>query len=99
LSKAYSITYDLMSPGRDYATLFERIKRLGTWARPTASQWVVLTTGSAAGIRDGLRPFIDANDRLLVTALTGEAAWSGLTPDVSEWLRRELTRASQIPVR
>ena len=29
-------------------------------------------------IRDWLQSFIDSNDMLLVVALTGEAAWTGL---------------------
>lgn len=86
--KTVSITYDLVAPGRDYKTLFDKIESLGPWCRPTESQWVVACNMSAVAIRDALVPFIDANDRLLVLALTGESAWRNLKPAVADWLRK-----------
>jgi hypothetical protein len=33
---------------------------------------------SARALRDDLQAYIDSNDMLIVTALTGEAAWTGV---------------------
>lgn len=73
----YQINYDLRKQ-RNYEALYQRIKRYGTWCRPLESVWVIRTTESAAQVRDYLRGAMDADDGLLVTALTGEAAWSNL---------------------
>lgn len=88
--KLYSIDYDLRQPGRDYSTLYAAIKSYGNWCRALESHWIVATTTSAAAIRDHLSRYMDANDRLLVTRLSGEAAWMGLSDEVSGWLKQQL---------
>jgi len=89
--RAYLVTYDLLAPGRDYSRLHEAIKAFHSWCRPVESVWIIKSPGPASAIRDRLVPHIDANDRLLVSRLHGEAAWFGLTPTVSEWLRNNCT--------
>ena len=73
----YEISYDLMAPGKNYDALYARLGELGA-ERILYSQWVLRTTWNAVQVRDDLRRFIDANDRLLVAGLTGEAAWTSL---------------------
>ena len=75
--KKYRVGYDLDKPGQDYHPLIKRLRSLGA-QRALESDWVLRSTASAVEIRDDLMRFIDSNDRLLVTALTGEAAWSNL---------------------
>jgi hypothetical protein len=74
---SYLISYDLDKPGQDYPRLIKELERLGA-IRILYSEWVLRTTSSAVVIRDWLQSFIDSNDMLLVVALTGEAAWTGL---------------------
>lgn len=71
--KVYQIDYDLRN-SRNYEALYERIKTY-KHCRPLESTWVISTEQSAAQIRDYLKSAIDADDGLLVTRLTGEAAW------------------------
>lgn len=73
----HMISYDLLAPGRDYTSLTKRLTELGA-TRVLLSQWILKHTASAEQVRDDLMRFIDSNDRLLVSVLTGEAAWSGL---------------------
>lgn len=88
--QSYLITYDLMKPGQDYQKLFAAIKALGLWWHCLDSTWIVKHAGPASAIRDALQPFIDANDRLLVVKLSGEAAWFGFSKECADWLRTNL---------
>ena len=88
---AYIISYDLRKPGRNYDDLYKRIKSYSGWAHVTESTWCVSAYGqTAARIRDYLNDAIDANDRLFVATLSGEAAWQGLASDVGPWLKQNL---------
>jgi hypothetical protein len=88
----FLVSYDLMAPGKDYSTLYTR---LGAWQACHAinSVWFVDSDTTAAAIRDDLRGYIDANDRLLVAALSGESAWTILMPGAAEWLQSRFGKA------
>lgn len=75
--QAYLVSYDLDKPGQDYSKLTNELERLGA-IRILYSEWIMKNEADAVAIRDHLRGFIDANDMLLVVALTGEAAWTSL---------------------
>ena len=79
------VSYDL-SPGRDDAALSDRLRSYRTWCRVHRTAWVVQTARSASAIRGDLAPFLGDGDRLYVAALSGEAAWSGLPPEVGTWI-------------
>ena len=73
----YIISYDLLAPGKNYQTLYDELAALGG-CRVLLSQWIMRRTQtSAADLRDHIRKFIDANDRLFVTCLDN-ADWAGL---------------------
>lgn len=70
--KTYLIGYDLNRPGQDYEDLFGAIKNVGaTWWHHLDSTWIVKANMSAVEIRDLLKQHIDADDELLIVALTG----------------------------
>lgn len=73
----YLITYDLDKPGQNYGGLIGRLQEHGA-NRIELSVWILRTNWKAVKLRDDLRSFVDANDRLLVIGLTGEAAWTNL---------------------
>ena len=73
--KLFLVSYDLDSPGQDYGPLTKELGRLGK--RITLSDWVVeVATRSAAQLRDVLRTYIDANDRLAVIELPVGLQWA-----------------------
>jgi hypothetical protein len=84
------ISYDLRRPGQDYAGLFAAIKSLGAWWHHLESVWLVKTPLTSDKIRDTLRPHLDANDSLLVAALSGNWGTLGLSSDGNDWLRKNL---------
>jgi hypothetical protein len=88
---AYLIGYDLNRPHQDYQGLIDAIKGLsGTWWSYLDSTWIVAHPGPATAIRNALRPYIDANDRLLVVSLGREAAWAGFNENAGSWLLNNL---------
>jgi len=84
------IGYDLRRPGQDYTNLENAIKGFATWWHNLDSTWLVTTHWSAEQIRDDLMQHIDANDKLLVAKLSGEAAWYGFSPEGSQWIKTQL---------
>jgi len=84
------ITYDLRKQGRDYATLYEEIKKIGPWWHCLESVWLVDTTHSCAQIRDRLKQHIDTNDDVVVLRLSGSWATYGLSDDCNQWFRNNL---------
>lgn len=87
--KVYQVSYDLRKQ-RNYDALYERIKKYDNWSHPLESTWVIVTDQSAVQIRDNLTSVMDGDDGLLVTRLTGEAAWYGLSDQLSTWLKQQL---------
>lgn len=86
----YMIGYDLLTPGQDYSDLHEAIKKLGAWWHCLDSTWLLNTNLTAAQIRDSLIPYLDRNDRLLVSTITRDAAWIGFDQGCSDWLKDNL---------
>jgi len=87
------ISYDLNTPGQDYAQLHEKIKSLGAWCHSLESTWIVTTSYTPVQVRDSLVSTIDRNDELLVMDLSGIAAWHGLSIEVSNWLKTNLEKS------
>jgi hypothetical protein len=86
---AYIICYDLIKR-KDYPELFKAIKALGSWWHCLDSTWIVVNDGPSTTIRNTLQKHIDADDRLLVAKLSGEAAWIHLDKECSDWLMKNL---------
>lgn len=80
------ISYDLIKT-KDYPKLHEAIKKIGNHQHVLESTWVVVSTNTSVEIRDYCRRFMDNDDKILVTKLTGESAWWNLTANVSNWLK------------
>lgn len=85
----YQIDYDLRKQ-RNYEALYERLKSYSQWCKALKSTWVISSNQSAAQVRDYLKAAMDADDGLLVTRLQGEAAWYGLSEEVSAYLKSML---------
>lgn len=76
------ISYDLMK-GKDYTRLINELRRLGA-CRVLLSLWLWKSDDSTVTLRDHLAKFIDSDDRIIVIAATGDAAWLALTPAESQ---------------
>ena len=79
------ITYDLRRPGQQYATLYEEIKKAGTWWHHLESTWIIETELTPRQWYDRLVPHIDSNDNLIVFEITRN--YFGWAPkDAWDWL-------------
>jgi hypothetical protein len=88
----YLINYDLNTKGQDYKKLINKIETDFTcWWHHLDSLWIVKSDLTAKQILELLHPLIDDNDSLLVTKLSGEAAWQGINQNGAEWLSENLT--------
>ena len=81
----YLVTYDLKQPGRNYAPVFEYLKRY-THCKGMESVWLLDTSpGSEVGIRDGMNALVDSNDKVFVTRLH-DRTWASFNYACAEWL-------------
>lgn len=81
------VTYDLRQPGRDYTSLYEAIRAIGSWSHPVESVWIIDTNETPAGIRDNLKTHVDSNDVIFVVQLRLHWAASNLGSQVVDWLK------------
>lgn len=87
---AYMVSYDLITPGKNYEKVIEKIKQSKNWARLGGSAYIVISDLSPAEVRASISAVMDANDKLFVGAIGAPAAWTGMTDEVSEWLKKNL---------
>lgn len=74
----YLVSYDLLNHATfgQYETLIAELKRLGA-QRVLLSEWVMRRTETSIVLRDHLKQYIHAADRLLVSEITANwAAWN-----------------------
>lgn len=90
MRSVYIISYDLVAPGKNYERVIEKIKKSPGWARIGGSAYIILSDQTAAEVRDSIGGALDSNDKLFVGAIGAPAAWTGLTDQVSQWLKANL---------
>jgi len=84
---SFLITYDLIKT-KDYPKLHEAIQSYSNWSHPLESVWIVISNRDAESIRNHIKQFMDADDKLFVTKLPNpaDAAWMNLGKVVGDWL-------------
>lgn len=88
----FVVTYDLMKQGQNYTCIISKLKSYGTYWHLQGSVWLIETSQSAVQVREYLTPCLDANDKLMVARLEGEAAWSGYDDASGQWMKDRLER-------
>lgn len=85
----YLISYDLKNPGRDYTSLYERIKGIGDWQHPMESVWLVATDKfDEDAIYELLKPVMDKNDLLLILQVYPEKRQGRLAKSFWSWMQK-----------
>ena len=84
----YLALYDLDAPDQNYTGLISRLEEMGTYWHIQQSVWLVEWGGTAYTLAEDLAKFIDDGDKLLVTHVSADTAWSGYDDDSASWLRR-----------
>lgn len=86
----YLITYD-RRPGIDYKPIHDAIKKNypDHW-HALESVWLVVSNNNATQVADSILGPFDEGDKLIVTQMTNNAAWWGLSEDGSEWVKKRI---------
>lgn len=86
---SYLVTYDLIKR-KDYPELFKVLKAYNYW-HCLDSSWIIKTDETAKQLFDGIRPHIDADDKLIVIRLVRDANWtSSFSKECQDWLQKNL---------
>ena len=79
------VSYDLVSPGQNYAKVIAAVKALGSWAKIDQSVWYVNSSYTARQAADSVAASMDSNDKVFVVdATNNNAAWNTLPAEVSK---------------
>lgn len=82
------VNYDLNKSGQDYTKLIDYLKSHQSWAKPLKSSFFVKTSMTAGQLRDGITPYIDSNDDVVVVTVTGQNwATHGISNEVTNWMK------------
>lgn len=89
MSKAYSITYDLRTPGRNYNQLYEAIKGSPRWWHFLESTWLIITDETAQQVWQRIGSQIDKNDFMLIIEVrNNKEGW--LPKDAWDWINQHV---------
>jgi len=97
--KLFSITYDLRQPGRKYNELYDAIKDLagpGNWQHPMESFWMVAfpqySDDIANMLYSNLRPYIDDNDSLFISAFEQNNNQGWMPKSFWQWITDKVNK-------
>ncbi|MBI1450407.1 hypothetical protein IL972_00445 [Acinetobacter sp. FL51] len=87
----YLVSYDLIQD-KNYEILIDAIKSIANgYCKPLKSAWIIGNSGTSSEVRDYLLGYIDSDDKLLVTKLSGEAAWTiSIGNENAQWILNHL---------
>lgn len=87
----YIIILKLTSREELYTNLLAYLKTATQWARPMAGVWIIRTSNTVAGIRDGVRSRIGSQDGVLVMDVS-KKGWgtSNITKVVTDWMKKNI---------
>lgn len=86
----FCVSYDLLTPGKNYDGLINAIKSYGTWWHQTESVWFIVSDKGAGEIRDFLMSYLDNNDKLFVIAVLNHWGGKGFSNNEYDWLKTNL---------
>lgn len=82
------ISYDLKTPDKDYAPLYEAIKNCGDkWWHYLESVWLVHTDLTPNECFERLRENLDTGDRCLVVEITNQQRQGWLPSKAWDWIK------------
>ena len=89
----YLISYDLSAPDtrEHYQRLIDQIKSYDSWAKPLESLWLIRTSKSLTVVRDDLKQYVLANDKLFLIDVSQRFwAFSNIGDAVVQWVRANI---------
>lgn len=86
----YIVTVEATHKLSDYSSLFDYIKQDGSWACLGTTTYLVESEDSAVELRDRIKRGLLTGDSLYVGKVDVPAAWTGLSKEVSSWIKEKL---------
>ena len=90
MKNVFIIIYELSNPSSNYDRLGNLIRSQNAWARLGSSVYIIETTETAIQVRDKLIKVLNMGDKLYVGKVGAPAAWTGISEEVSMWLKNKL---------
>ncbi len=88
--KTYLISAELL-PHRDESEIATAIEQLSPQTfKYQSAKWIIKHDGDAGSIHAELIPNLKNGEKLMVLGLSGEGAWTGVTPSSDRWLHVHL---------
>ncbi|MFA5030330.1 MAG: CRISPR-associated protein Cas2 [Patescibacteria group bacterium] len=82
------ISYDLITPGKDYSRLYEYLRDYAAYCKPLESVWLIKTSKNCPTVKDELVDYTDRNDKIFVVDITGKAsALRNFPQNVVDWIK------------
>ena len=89
MRKILLVSLDLSGHSRSYTSLFDALKKQGTWWHYMKSTWLIYTDKTPNDVTDALKPHMFGRGRLLVSYL--QKPYQGLLPkEAWEWIRNRI---------
>ena len=85
----YLVTYDLNKEGKDYNSLYDKIKSIGPWFHPLESVWFLKSSDNVNNITEQIRTTMDVNDHIFVVNISNQDRQGWLPKTAWEWLREQ----------
>ena len=80
------ISYDLNTPGKDYAGLYKELKKAKAWWHHLDSTWIIETNLSCSTWQKRIRKHLDDNDSFLIIEIRNN--YQGWLPERAwDWLK------------
>jgi hypothetical protein len=87
MKRVLIISYDLVSPEKNYEKLLKLIKAYPSWAKLGGSSYLIYTASTPVQVRDRLKRVLNRSDKLYVGVAPAPSAWMGMPEGVSKWIR------------
>lgn len=82
------ISYDLKSPDKDYASLYEAIKNSAkSWWHYLESVWIVRTDLDPNSYYERVKPYFDEDDSFFIVDITEQKRQGWLPSKAWDWLK------------
>ena len=82
----YLVAYDLMKQGQNYTCITKKLEAFESYWHFQQSVWLVQWSGNAYDLANELETCLDSNDKLFVTRVTSDSAWSGYPDEGTNWI-------------
>jgi hypothetical protein len=86
----YLVTFQISIQSHRLKQIVDSIHNEPGWARINANTYIVDSTKTAPQLRDVLKEYLINGESLLVAELSDNAAWTGLSTEVGDWIKKTL---------